>query len=205
MAEMLTYSQALTSLTGGRGDYHMHFLRYEEVPTHIAQKVIDSEARGREGGGFASAADARRCASRRRRSHDCAICERTLLVGERATRFSPDGGEPLRRRLPALQRDRARARLGQGGLADDAGPSAAAAGGAALAWRRSSSPARGAEEPVVSEPILRRLSKPEQAIVEAAELFNASPYRRTVGGIAQEPRRAARSRSCRSRASTPRS
>jgi elongation factor G len=41
MAEILTYSQALTSLTGGRGDYHMHFVRYEEVPTHIAQKVID--------------------------------------------------------------------------------------------------------------------------------------------------------------------
>src|ERR671937_873453 len=40
MAEMLTYSQSLTSLTGGRGDYHMHFLRYEEVPSHIAQKVI---------------------------------------------------------------------------------------------------------------------------------------------------------------------
>jgi elongation factor G len=41
MAEILTYSQALTSLTGGRGDYHMHFVRYEEVPSHIAQKVID--------------------------------------------------------------------------------------------------------------------------------------------------------------------
>jgi elongation factor G len=40
MAEILTYSQTLTSLTGGRGDYHMHFLRYEEVPAHIAQKVI---------------------------------------------------------------------------------------------------------------------------------------------------------------------
>jgi elongation factor G len=40
MAEILTYSQALTSLTGGRGDYHMHFLRYEEVPPHIADKVI---------------------------------------------------------------------------------------------------------------------------------------------------------------------
>jgi elongation factor G len=40
MAEMLTYSQALTSMTGGRGDYHMHFARYEEVPSHIAQKVI---------------------------------------------------------------------------------------------------------------------------------------------------------------------
>jgi elongation factor G len=41
MAEILTYAQALTSLTGGRGDYHMHFLRYEEVPSHIAQKIID--------------------------------------------------------------------------------------------------------------------------------------------------------------------
>jgi elongation factor G len=40
MAEVLTYSQSLTSLTGGRGDYHMAFARYEEVPSHIAQKVI---------------------------------------------------------------------------------------------------------------------------------------------------------------------
>jgi elongation factor G len=39
MAEMLTYSQTLTSVTGGRGDYAMSFLRYEEVPQHIAQKV----------------------------------------------------------------------------------------------------------------------------------------------------------------------
>jgi elongation factor G len=48
MAEILTYSQALTSLTGGRGDYHMHFLRYDEVPTHIAQKIIDETKRSRE-------------------------------------------------------------------------------------------------------------------------------------------------------------
>src|SRR5437868_7342294 len=40
MSEILTYSQSLTSLTGGRGDYHMAFARYEEVPAHIAQKVI---------------------------------------------------------------------------------------------------------------------------------------------------------------------
>src|SRR5215210_4642332 len=40
MSEVLTYSQALTSMTGGRGEYHMHFLRYEEVPAHVAQKVI---------------------------------------------------------------------------------------------------------------------------------------------------------------------
>ena len=40
MSDILTYSQALTSLTGGRGDYHMHFLRYEEVPSHIAQRLM---------------------------------------------------------------------------------------------------------------------------------------------------------------------
>jgi elongation factor G len=48
MAEILTYSQALTSLTGGRGDYHMHFLRYEEVPAHIAQKVMADAQKERE-------------------------------------------------------------------------------------------------------------------------------------------------------------
>jgi elongation factor G len=48
MAEILTYSQALTSMTGGRGDYHMHFLRYEEVPAHIAQKVIEETKREKE-------------------------------------------------------------------------------------------------------------------------------------------------------------
>ncbi|MBD0348765.1 MAG: elongation factor G [Thermoleophilia bacterium] len=48
MAEMLTYSQALTSMTGGRGDYHMHFARYEEVPAHIAQKVIAAAKEERE-------------------------------------------------------------------------------------------------------------------------------------------------------------
>jgi len=48
MAEILTYSQSLTSLTGGRGDYSMSFLRYEEVPTHIAQKIIETTKRERE-------------------------------------------------------------------------------------------------------------------------------------------------------------
>jgi elongation factor G len=48
MAEILTYSQTLTSLTGGRGDYHMHFLRYDEVPTHIAQKIIEETKKARE-------------------------------------------------------------------------------------------------------------------------------------------------------------
>jgi len=48
MAEILTYSQALTSMTGGRGDHHMHFLRYEEVPPHIAQKVIEDNKKEKE-------------------------------------------------------------------------------------------------------------------------------------------------------------
>jgi elongation factor G len=48
MSEVLTYSQSLTSMTGGRGDYHMEFLRYEEVPTHIAQKLIDAAKKEKE-------------------------------------------------------------------------------------------------------------------------------------------------------------
>jgi elongation factor G len=48
MAEILTYSQSLTSLTGGRGDYTMSFLRYEEVPSHVAQRIIEQAKRERE-------------------------------------------------------------------------------------------------------------------------------------------------------------
>jgi elongation factor G len=48
MSELLTYAQSLTSMTGGRGDYSMHFLRYEEVPAHVAQKVIEETKRERE-------------------------------------------------------------------------------------------------------------------------------------------------------------
>jgi elongation factor G len=47
MAEMLTYAPDLRALTGGQGDYTMEFLRYEEVPAHLAQKVI-SEAQAEQ-------------------------------------------------------------------------------------------------------------------------------------------------------------
>ena len=40
MAEMLTYEQHLTSVTGGRGIYHMEYSHYDEVPTHLQQKII---------------------------------------------------------------------------------------------------------------------------------------------------------------------
>jgi elongation factor G len=40
MAEMLTYAPDLRAITGGQGDYTMDLARYEEVPAHLAQKVI---------------------------------------------------------------------------------------------------------------------------------------------------------------------
>jgi elongation factor G len=40
MSELLSYAPDLRSLTGGQGDYGMEFLRYEEVPAHLAQKVV---------------------------------------------------------------------------------------------------------------------------------------------------------------------
>jgi len=45
MAEMLNYAPDLRSITGGQGEYTMEFARYEEVPGHLAQKVVaDAQA-----------------------------------------------------------------------------------------------------------------------------------------------------------------
>jgi len=48
MAEMLNYAPDLRSITGGRGEYTMEFVRYEEVPSHLAQKVISAAAQEEE-------------------------------------------------------------------------------------------------------------------------------------------------------------
>src|SRR4051812_38674894 len=112
----------------------------------------------------------------------CSICERTLLMGERSVRFSPNGGEhyvgvwPLCQdtaiengwikegspTTPMIATERRRTRFSLSGLLG-LGPRSTGAGA-----------------PVAAEPILRRLSEPELAIVEAADLFNASQYRRTI-------------------------
>ena|SRR5947207_494008 len=114
----------------------------------------------------------------------CAVCERTLLTGERALRFSPNGedfvdvcplcadialehgwikeGSPT---TPTVPNQRRRRRRGLASLFDPR--------------------AQAPDDPVVAEPILRRLSVREQQMVEAADIFNASDYRRTVGGIAK--------------------
>ncbi len=39
-AELFKYSSELRSITGGRGSFEMEFLRYDIVPSNIAQKVI---------------------------------------------------------------------------------------------------------------------------------------------------------------------
>jgi hypothetical protein len=116
----------------------------------------------------------------------CAICERTMLMGERAVRFSPgDGAElvdvcPLcldtalehgwikegTPTTPTIPGERRRRRRGLGEM---------------LGLHRA-----GADDALMpSEPILRRLGADEVALLEAADLFNGSTYRRTVGGIAK--------------------
>jgi hypothetical protein len=120
----------------------------------------------------------------------CAICDRTLLTGERAVRFAPQGGEfvdvcPLCQEIAV-----------EYGWVKEGTPTTPTV--PAQRPRRGSwlsqlfAPVRSTtEETVASEPILRRLSEPELAMVEAADIFNASDYRRTIGGVAKslgEPR-----------------
>jgi hypothetical protein len=105
-------------------------------------------------------------------------------MGERAIRFAPAEGDELvdvcplcqdvavehgwikegTPTTPTFQAERRRRRRGLAGLFD-----------------------RSAGEETIAppEPILRRLSEEELAIVEAADLFNASAYRRTVAGVAK--------------------
>jgi hypothetical protein len=113
----------------------------------------------------------------------CAICDRTLLVGERTTRFSPDGEEfldvcPLCQEIAAEQ-----GWLKEGSPTtptfEAVEPRRKRFGLSSFLDPRKAAP----EETIAPEPILRRLSEHERAMVEAADLFNASAYRRTVGGI----------------------
>jgi len=113
----------------------------------------------------------------------CAICERTLLVGERTVRYTPDGESfvdvcPLCQEIAMehgwvkegspttpLVADRRRRRRGLAAIFGES--------------------RKPVVDPVVEEPILRRLSQRELAMVEAADLFNESDFRRTIAGIAK--------------------
>ncbi len=48
LAEMLTYSPTLRSITGGRGDFHMEFSHYDEVPKQLQEKIIAQAAQDEE-------------------------------------------------------------------------------------------------------------------------------------------------------------
>jgi elongation factor G len=50
IAEILTYANQLQSLTSGRGYYTMEFSKYEELPAHLAQKLIDERKAEKESG-----------------------------------------------------------------------------------------------------------------------------------------------------------
>ena len=113
----------------------------------------------------------------------CAVCERTLLMGEHTTRYAPGGagyvdvcplcqdialehgwlreGSPTTPTVPVDHRRRRKS------------------------WSSLLTGRRSEEAPVAAEPILRRLSEAELEVVEAADLFNGSAYRRTVAGIAK--------------------
>jgi len=114
----------------------------------------------------------------------CAICERTLLLGERAIRFAPNGVDFVDV-CPLCQEQAVEyGWLKEGSPTSPTVPDARRRRG--LSLRTLFDTRRGAQETTVApEPILRRLSEPELAMVAAADIFNSSTYSRTVGGIAR--------------------
>ena len=48
---LVTYSQTLKSITGGRGSFTMSLDHYEEVPAQIQQKLIAEAAKAKEAEG----------------------------------------------------------------------------------------------------------------------------------------------------------
>ncbi len=113
-----------------------------------------------------------------RPAEQCAICGRSILVGERPFRFSADGREFVD--VCSLCKDQALAY----GWMSEGKPSLPVPD---AERRRRGFLGRLLHRPVpvetVLEPALRHLSREEQTVVQAANLFNLSPYRRTVEGL----------------------
>ena len=47
-AEALRYASDLRSITGGRGSFEMGFSHYEEVPGHVAERVVTEAKKQKE-------------------------------------------------------------------------------------------------------------------------------------------------------------
>ena len=112
----------------------------------------------------------------------CAICGRSILVGERPFRFSPDGREFVD--VCPLCKEQALAY----GWVSEGGPGLPVQPGdrqtrGLLGKLLGGGARRRPQVETMPDPVLRQLSRGEQAIVEAATLFNLSPHRRTVEGL----------------------
>ena len=110
LAEVLRYATDLRSITQGRGSFEMTFHHYDEVPQHIAQKVIAEAQKAREAGRSitASASPTHRAPHPPRRNDEgrarlarpscCCLAERTAELGPTPGRCpSPS----TRRRFPS--------------------------------------------------------------------------------------------------------
>ncbi|HEY1564489.1 MAG TPA: hypothetical protein VGF72_07395 [Gaiellaceae bacterium] len=121
-------------------------------------------------------------------TRSCAVCERTLLMGERAASFSPSEGAELVDVCPLCQE-----LASEAGWIKEGAPTTPTLDGGRRRRRRKRNLVellgltRSSDEGALAqqEPILRRLTDGEVALLEAADLFNGSAYRRTVGGIAK--------------------
>jgi hypothetical protein len=116
----------------------------------------------------------------------CAVCERTLLMGERAASFAPSEGAELVDVCPLCQE----LAIEAGWIKEGAPTTPTLEGGRRRRRKRNLVEflglTRATDDGLAQqEPILRRLSDGEVALLEAADLFNGSAYRRTVGGIAK--------------------
>jgi hypothetical protein len=121
-------------------------------------------------------------------TRSCAVCERTLLMGERAVSFAPSEGAELVDVCPLCQEVATEA-----GWIKEGAPTTPTIDGGRRRRRKKNlveflGLTRASDDSTAlarQEPILRKLSEPEVALLEAADLFNGSAYRRTVGGIAK--------------------
>lgn len=120
-------------------------------------------------------------------TESCAVCERTLLMGERAVSFAPSEGAELVDVCPLCQE----LALEAGWIKEGSPTTPTIESGRRRRRKRNIVEILGLtrtpddEALAQQEPILRRLSEGEVSLLEAADLFNGSAYKRTVGGIAK--------------------
>jgi hypothetical protein len=115
----------------------------------------------------------------------CVVCERTLLQGEHALRYSPDGSRFVDVCPLCVETASDHGWVREGVAVSPTLQQPARRRKQRSLWQSLLGAREDEFEPVVSEPILRRLGNDEIALVEAAELFNATQFRRTIAGVSK--------------------